>query len=229
MNDEGQVIPTVILADDHPIIRYGIRMALESNRIAKVVGEAGSPMEVFKVLSAIPCDIIVTDFSMPDDHSRDGLYLIERIQRAHPNLPIVVITALRNAGVLSALLRKGVKGLLEKEGNVSELGLALHAVNMGRVYVSPSLRSLLTSREVDAQRGGESKLTQAEIEVLRLFAYEGLTSQQISERLNRSRKTISRHKRSAQAKLGLATNQELLEYCRRVDLSDDASGKEENG
>jgi len=226
MSDEYIAVPKVVLADDHPIIRYGIRMALESNRIAKVVGEAGSPVELFDVLAHMPCDMIVTDFSMPDDHSRDGLYLIERLTRMHPTTPIVVITALRNAGVLNALLRKGVKGLLEKEGNVNELGLALHAVSMGREYVSPSLRTLLTSREVGAVRGGESKLTEAEIEVLRLFAYEGLTSQQISERLNRSRKTISRHKRSAQVKLGLPTNQELLEYCRRVDLSADASGNE---
>jgi two-component system capsular synthesis response regulator RcsB len=225
MSIESHVIPNVVLADDHPIIRYGIRMALETNRIAKVVGEAGTPVELLKVLASTPCDMVVTDFSMPDDQSRDGLYLIERLMRTHPKLPIVVITALRNAGVLNALLQKGVKGLLEKEGNVSELGLALHAVNMGREYVSPSLRTLLTSREVDATRAAEAKLTQAEIEVLRLFAYEGLASQQISERLNRSRKTISRHKRSAQAKLGLETNQELLEYCRRVDIGGDA-GKE---
>jgi two-component system capsular synthesis response regulator RcsB len=84
---------------------------------------------------------------------------------------------------------------------------------------------LLTSWELNSPSDNTSKLTEAEIEVLRLFAYEGLTSQQISERLNRSRKTISRHKRSAQAKLGLATNQELLEYCRRVDLSINAGGE----
>ena len=222
---ENHAIPNVVLADDHPIIRYGIRMALETNRIAKVVGEAGSPAELLNMLGSTPCDMVVTDFSMPDDQSCDGLYLIERLIRTYPKLPIVVITALRNAGVLNALLQKGVKGLLEKEGNVSELGLALHAVNMGREYVSPSLRTLLTSREVDATRASDAKLTQAEIEVLRLFAYEGLASQQISERLNRSRKTISRHKRSAQAKLGLETNQELLEYCRRVGIGPDAGAE----
>lgn len=226
MSDEQNAVPSIVLADDHPIIRYGIRMALESNRIAKVVGEAGSPLELFNVLANTPCDIIVTDFSMPDDHSRDGLYLIERLMRLHPDIPIVVITALRNAGVLSTLRRKGVKGLIEKEGNISELGLALHGVRMGREYISPSLRTLLMSREVGVRGTRESKLTEAEIEVLRLFAYEGLTSQQISERLNRSRKTISRHKRSAQVKLGLPTNQDLLEYCRRVDLSGDLDSGE---
>lgn len=227
MSNEQSAIPHIVLADDHPIIRYGIRMALESNRIARVVGEAGSPMELFSVLANTPCDIVVTDFSMPDDHSRDGLYLIERLMRLHPDIPIVVITALRNAGVLGTLLRRGVMGLIEKEGNVSELGFALRGVSMGRKYVSPSLRTLLTSREVEIKTGRESKLTEAEIEVLRLFAYEGLTSQQISDRLNRSRKTVSRHKRSAQVKLGLPTNQALLEYCRRIDLDDSAGSAEE--
>lgn len=225
MNDEMRVMPRVVLADDHPIIRYGIRLALESNRLAKVVGEAGSPQELFQVLAQTACDIVITDFAMPDEHSRDGLYLIERILRTYPDKPIVVITALRNAGVLSAMLRKDVKGLIEKEGDVSELGLALRSVSQGRKYISPSLRVLLTSLEVNGDQGSTVKLTEAEMEVLRLFAYEGLTSQQISERLNRSRKTISRHKRSAQTKLGLSTNQELLEYCRRVNLSADSAGE----
>ncbi|GLQ88159.1 response regulator transcription factor [Dyella flagellata] len=218
MSDAQRIVPTVVLADDHPIVRYAIRLMLESNRLAKVVGEASSPMELFQVLADTACDIVMTDLSMPDEQSRDGLYLIERILRTYPDKPIVVITALRNAGVLSTLLQKGVKGLIEKEGEISELGLALHSVRQGRQYVSPSLRTLLTSRELHGEQGATPRLTQAELEVLRLFAYEGLTSQQISERLNRSRKTISRHKRSAQTKLGLSTNQELLEYCRSVDL-----------
>lgn len=221
MSDEHRSVPTVVLADDHPIIRYGIRVALESNRAARVVAEAGSPVELFNVLASTPCDMVVTDFSMPDDRSRDGLYLIDRLMRTYPEKPIVVITAIRNTGVLTAMLSKGVKGLIEKEGDVSELSVALHAVKVGRTYISPALRTLFTSREVDRKEDGISKLTEAEIEVLRLFAYEGLTSQQISERLNRSRKTISRHKRSAQAKLGLNTNQELFEYCRQIDLSID--------
>lgn len=218
MTDQQRSLPTVVLADDHPIVRYAIRLMLESNRLARVVGEASSPMELLQVLADTPCDIVMTDLSMPDEQSRDGLYLVERILRTYPGKPIMVITALRNAGVLSALLNKGVKGLVEKEGEVSELGLALHSVSQGRQYVSPSLRTLLTSRELHGEQEAAARLTEAEMEVLRLFAYEGLTSQQISERLNRSRKTISRHKRSAQTKLGLSTNQELLEYCRSVDL-----------
>jgi two-component system capsular synthesis response regulator RcsB len=163
--------------------------------------------------------MIVTDFSMPDEQNRDGLSLIERLTRLFPDKPIVVITALRNPGLVAALLKHGVKAVVEKSGDVAELALAIKAASSGRKYISRSLRTLLVSHEVAIKEQDTPKLTRAEIEVLRLFAYEGLTSQQISERLRRSRKTVSRHKRSAQAKLGLETNQELMEYCRQVNLA----------
>jgi two-component system capsular synthesis response regulator RcsB len=220
--NENVDIPRIVLADDHSIVRYGIRMAVESQRIARVVAEAGSPLELLAVLSQTPCDVIVTDFSMPDDHGRDGLSLIEKLIRNFPMTPIIVITALRNVGLLSALLRKGVKGLVEKRGDVMELCLAMQAVTKGREYISQDLLSMLTAADAVPRLQGvrQRDLTNAESEVLRLFAYDGLTSQQISERLNRSRKTISRHKRSALAKLGLSTDQDLLKYCQEVNLRD---------
>ena len=214
----GHTIPRVVLADDHPIVRYGVRMALEEQNVATIVGEAGSASELLSLLATVECDIIVTDFSMPDVHGRDGLSLIARLRRTYPDLPVVVITALRNPGILDSLLRRGVLGLVEKGGNITELQLALRATAKGRRFVSRDLRTLLTVNDVGPKQKAP-RLTNAEIEILRLFAYDGLTSQQISERLNRSRKTISRHKRNAQAKLGLATNQDLLDYCREVDLT----------
>jgi two-component system, NarL family, captular synthesis response regulator RcsB len=215
----GQGAPSIILADDHPIVRYGIRQALESQGLAKVMEEASSARELLEAVTRTPCEIIVTDFSMPDEQNRDGLSLIERLVRLFPDKPIVVITALRNPGLVAALLKHGVKAVVEKSGDIAELALAIKAASSGRTYLSRSLRTLLVSHEVAIKEQDTPKLTRAEIEVLRLFAYEGLTSQQISERLRRSRKTVSRHKRSAQAKLGLATNQELMEYCRRVNLA----------
>jgi two-component system capsular synthesis response regulator RcsB len=210
-------IPNVILADDHALIRYGMKMALESSGLARVTGEAGGPAELFRLLAQADCDVVVTDFAMPDEENRDGLSLIDRLARLHPDIPVIVITALRNAGLLKTLLDLGVKGLVAKGGGVNELMLAFQAVSKGRDYVCAPLRQLLLEASVAPKV--HAALTRAEIEVLRLFANDGLTSKQISERLNRSRKTISRHKCSALAKLGLSTDQELLDYCRQVDLS----------
>ena len=154
---------------------------------------------------------------MPDEWGRDGLSLVERLSRLYPSIPIIVITALRNVGLLQSALQQGARGLLDKESDISELSLALQAVNRGGTYVNKEFRKLLRAHRMPMT--GSLTLTPAEMEILRLFVNEGLSSQQIAERLHRSRKTISRHKRSAQAKLGLHTNQQLVDYCRQVDLN----------
>ncbi len=210
----------IILADDHSIVRYGIRIALEENRAVEIVAEAGNSDELIAVVQTVACDVIVTDYAMPGERTQDGIALIDRLTRIRPNVPIIVITALRNAAILNKLMAKGVKAIVEKAGGVQELSLALVAAAQQRTYLSPGLESLLASASIVGQRvGREAALTTAELEVIRLFAYDGMTATQISQRLNRSPKTISRHKVNAQRKLGLSTNQELLEYCRNNDLS----------
>jgi len=207
----------IVLADDHPIVRLGIRTVLERHGLGCVVAEAGTPSELMEAIRTHPCDVVITDFCMPDEWGRDGLSLVERLSRLYPSIPIIVITALRNVGLLQSALQQGARGLLDKESDISELSLALQAVNRGGTYVNKEFRKLLRAHRMPMT--GSLTLTPAEMEILRLFVNEGLSSQQIAERLHRSRKTISRHKRSAQAKLGLHTNQQLVDYCRQVDLN----------
>lgn len=209
----------IILADDHAIVRYGIRIAIEANHVAEIVAEASTSDELIAAVQSQPCDAIVTDYSMPGERTQDGIALIDRLMRIKPDLPIIVITALRNAAILNKLVAKGVNAIVGKSGGVQELHLALLAAAQKRNYLSPGIESLLASASIVGPRvGREVTLTKAELEVIRLFAYDGLTATQISERLNRSAKTISRHKVNGQRKLGLFTNQELLEYCRTNDL-----------
>jgi two-component system capsular synthesis response regulator RcsB len=210
----------IILADDHSIVRFGIRLAIEANRVAQVVAEAANSDELIAAVNTHACDAIVTDYSMPGERTQDGIALIGRLMRMKPEAPIIVITALRNAAILNKLVAKGVKGIVEKAGGVQELHLALLAAAQNRTYLSPGIESLLASASIIGQHvGRDVVLTTSELEVIRLFAQEGLTPTQISERLNRSPKTVSRHKNNAQRKLGLQTNQDLLEYCRKNDLS----------
>lgn len=206
----------VILADDHPIVRFGLHHMLTSSGLAEIVAEANSPSRLLHALSTTPCDLVMTDLCMPDERSRDGLSLVQRLTRLYPGVPVIVITVLRNAGLLRSVLQRGARGLLNKECDVSELALALHTASEGRTYIGQGLRAILWAHTSELQ--APAHLTVTETEVLRLFAGEGLSAQQIAARLQRSHKTISRHKRSAQAKLGLQTNQELLDYCRRVHL-----------
>lgn len=205
----------IILADDHNIVRYGIRLAVEASGVAQVVAEAATSDELIAVVQAQTCDVIVTDFSMPGAKTRDGIALIDRLKRLCPGVPIIVITALRNAAILNKLIAKGVKAIVEKAGGFNELHCALVAASQGRVYLSPGLQTLLAGVSLVGGRvGREATLTTAELEVVRMFAYDGLTPTEIARRLNRSVKTVSAHKKRAQQKLGLPTNQLLIEYYR---------------
>ncbi|HVW50997.1 MULTISPECIES: response regulator transcription factor [unclassified Trinickia] len=205
----------IILAEDHGIVRYGMRLAIEAGHVAHVIAEAANSDELIAAVRQYPCDAIVTDLSMPGTRTRDGIALVDRLQRICPGVPIIVVTALRNAAILNKLLAKGVKGVVEKAGGVNELHCALVAAGQGRTYVSPGVEKLLARMNLVGERvGREATLTTAEMEVIRLFAADGLTAAQIAERLNRSVKTVSAHKVRAQHKLGVGTNQELLEYWR---------------
>lgn len=209
----------IVLAEDHALVRYGIRLAIEAGRIGQVIAEAATSDELIAIVQTQTCDVIVTDLSMPGARTRDGIALIDRLRRIRPAVPIVVLTAMRNAAILNKLLEKGVKAIVEKAGGVNELHCALIAAGQGRTYVGPGVESLLENMSLIGPRvGHEATLTTAELEVIRLFASHGLTASQIAQRLNRSVKTVSAHKRRAQHKLGLSTNKELFEYCRAHDL-----------
>jgi two-component system capsular synthesis response regulator RcsB len=213
-------VSRVILADDHPIVRIGMRAAIEAIGTVEVIAEAATVDELWAHLEqhAANCDAVISDLSMPGGTMQDGLALVERLLRLYPKLPIVIVTATRNAAVLDALCNAGVKGVVEKGGDVREIALALQAVLQGRVYQSPGVHELILDAGI--QRRGPDNLPQplskSEIEIVRLFV-GGLTPQMISERIHRSVKTVSRHKRNAQLKLGTPTDQELIEYWRAME------------
>lgn len=216
----------IILADDHTIVRYGIRLAVEANGVAQVVAEASNSDELIAAVQTEACDAIVTDYSMPGEITQDGMALVDRLMRIRHDVPIIVVTALRNAAILNKLMAKGVKGIVEKAGGVQELHYALLAVAQGLSYLSPGLQSMLASASIVGSRvGHEAKLTTMESEVIRHFV-QGLSPTEIAQRLNRSVKTISRHKMSGQRKLGAANSQQLIEYFIRQAASDQSPGKD---
>ena len=216
--DPNKTSPRVVLADDHPISRYGIRAALEFDGLAQVVGEAGSADELFAVLQSVSCDLVLADYAMPDKTHTDGLVMISSLADLYPDLPIVIITAIRNVGLLNAALCAGVRGWVEKGERCSELAAAIREACAGRFYVSRSVQAIRNER--DARIGmGATDLTGAERRVLSLAVRESLTTREIAERVGVSYKVVSRYKRSGLAKLGLKSDQELYEYSRWVDLA----------
>ena len=203
----------IILADDHPIVRSGVRALLERSTNASIVAEVDSPDTLVKALEQHPCDLLLTDFNMPGGQITDGLNLLGLLQRRWPDLPIVVLTMVSNLGVLRSILSSGVRGLLNKSDALNELPLAVNAAAHGRTYVSTGLKSVLESTSASDSGETEAALSKRETEVLRLFA-SGLTVSQIATQLNRSVKTISRQKMDAMTKLGLKSDLDIYAYAR---------------
>lgn len=207
----------VIIADDHPIIVAGVRMLLAAKPDIEVVAEADSPDRLLSALRATPCDLLITDFSMPGGEAADGLALLQRIRRDFPALPIIVLTMVANVGVHGTIVQAGVRGLVDKGSGMAEISLAIQAVSQGRDYISASFKQGLLQSGFDAEAGAPARLSPRELEVIRLFS-SGLTVTDIAERLTRSVKTVSRQKADAMVKLGLRNDFDIFVYAREHGL-----------
>jgi len=152
---------------------------------------------------------------MPGGTAPDGAEMIRLLRERHPLLPIVVMTMIGNVGILDALLRAAVLGVVEKTEDMEILPMAVRSAANRRVFISPGLR-----RQLDAmgKRRGRGTLSVREAEIIRLLA-SGLTVTEIAQQLDRSLKTISRQKIDAMRKLGLENEAELYAYARENGLT----------
>ncbi|GLQ90751.1 response regulator transcription factor [Dyella flagellata] len=211
----------IVIADDHPVVMLGIRALLKERSGMQVIGEASNGRELLAVLASEPCDLLITDFSMPyEDGSGDGLPLLRRVRRDHPRLPIIVLTMVHNAALTRGMLAAEVNGLVAKVAMTKELQLAIGAVMNGRTYICEAMREHVVdwSAQEGPERAAEAVvLSQREAEVVRLYA-QGLSVTQIAEQLHRSVKTVSQQKNDAMRKLGITSNTQLFEYARTYGL-----------
>lgn len=223
MSSNGE-ITRIVMADDHPVVTLGIRALLKEHSTMHVVGEACSGRELLTVLAAQPCDLLITDFSMPyEDGSGDGLPLLRRVRRDYPKLPIIVLTMVHNPALTRGMLAAGVNGLVAKVAMMKELLLAIGAVMNGRTYICEAMREHVldwSAARVNGEPEGAADpavLSQREAEIVRLYA-QGLSVTHIAEQLHRSVKTVSQQKNDAMRKLGLTSNTQLFEYARAFGL-----------
>lgn len=208
----------VVLADDHPIMLLGCRILIEQNGL-EVVGEARDSRELMSILARVACDVVITDFSMPNAGRVDGLPMLSSIRREHVALPIIVLTNMANAGLLRAMLNEGVLGIVEKGAERNELFAAVRSALRGAVYISAKLQlelSKLGLTETESRRA--ANLTPRELEVLRLLG-SGKSPAEVSQVLHRTIKTVSWAKTSAKRKLGLKSDAELYEYVANLGLN----------
>lgn len=202
----------VMIADDHPVVILGAKavLAADPGRGFDVVGTANSVSTLIEQLAVTPCDVLITDFSMPNSELPDGLSMLGALRRRFPQVQIVLLSMLSSTHTLRAVMRQGVRGLYNKNENLTELPRATRLAGMKRRYISPSYQRLL-------EQPNEA-LSPKELEVLRMLA-GGMSGHDIAMLTQRSLKTISRQKRNAMDKLGIVHDGALLDYINGLDAT----------
>jgi DNA-binding NarL/FixJ family response regulator len=199
----------VILADDHTIVREGLRQLLEAAGGFLIVGEARDGTETLDLVRKIEFDVLLLDMSMP---GRSGMDLIKQIRSERPNARIMVLSMHQEHQYAVRAIRAGAAGYLTKESASRELATALRKVAGGGAYITPEVAEQLALGAMPRSDAlPHTKLSDREFQVLRLLA-AGKSVTEIADELNLSGKTISTHKARLMEKLGVANASELLLY-----------------
>jgi DNA-binding NarL/FixJ family response regulator len=200
----------VLLVEDHPIMRAGLKQLIESQSDLTVAAEATDVAEAIGLVGRIPVDLVLTDLTLP---GRGGLELIKDLQALRPGLPIVVLSMHDEALYAERAIRAGARGYLMKEAGGERVLEAVRQVLAGRVYLSPSMTSNVLSglggRGAAQSRSPFARLTDREMEVFQLVG-QGKSTREIARLLNLSPKTVDVHRGHIKAKLELGDNTALI-------------------
>lgn len=203
----------ILVADDHTIVRQGLRAILEGEPDIEVVGEAADGREAVKKAVSLAPDVVIMDVSMP---KMNGLEATARIVKGNPAIKVVALTMHNSEEYVFSLLKAGAKGYLLKESVSSDLVEAIHAVEGGGTYLHPSISSrvvevYLKGPQAKARSGKVDVLTPREREILQLIA-EGHTNKEIAGMLVLSVKTIENHRTRIMDKLEIHNVAGLTRY-----------------
>jgi two-component system, NarL family, response regulator NreC len=206
----------ILLADDHNVMRRGLRLLLENQPGFNVVGEAADGRQAVEQAEAVQPDVAVLDIAMPN---LSGIEAAQRITAMLPHIGIVILSMHSDEGYVLRALKAGAKGYLLKDSAEDDLIEAIKAVHEGKAFFSPEISNMLVEdymREIRARGAGDSYelLTSREREILQLLA-EGKSNKDIAASLNLSLYTVETHRRNLQDKLSLHSLAELILYAVR--------------
>jgi len=205
----------VLIADDHPIVRQGLRQILSETPDIVLAGEAVNGQEALDQVRVGGWDILVLDITMPD---RNGFDILKELKHEQPNLPVLVLSIHSEEQLAVRVLRAGASGYLTKENAPAELVKAIRKVVSGGKYISPDLAETLAfGLDVAADRPRHELLSDREFQVLQLIA-NGKTLSEMAEALMLSPKTVSTYRARLLEKMNLKTNAELVRYAIENDL-----------
>lgn len=207
----------VLIADDHAIVRAGLRALIHAESTMELVGEADGGYETIDLVEKTQPDVLVLDLSMPD---LDGIAVTKQIKPPFPNVHILILTIHEDQALLREAIKAGASGYILKHAAESELISAIQRILRGDLYVDPAMVRLLLQEPtapLTVPPKSTEALTQREIEVLKLIV-QGYTNRQIGEELNISFRTVESHRASLSEKLGMHSRVELVRYAREHGL-----------
>jgi DNA-binding NarL/FixJ family response regulator len=199
----------VLIADDHPIVRTGLKQILADDPDIEVIGEAENGGEVIELLWKNECDMVLLDIGMP---GRSGLEVTSEIKQIKPNVGVLILSIYPEDQYAVRALRAGASGYLTKASAPIELIQAIHRVSHGGRYVSQTLAEILAC-EIDrhSEKQPHEKLSDREYQVMLLLA-SGKTVTEVGQSLNLSVKTISTYRSNILAKMNMKNNAQLTFY-----------------
>jgi DNA-binding NarL/FixJ family response regulator len=217
---------TILIVDDHPFFREGLKSLLARHPGFEVVGEADTGEMAFRKAKELNPDLVLMDISLPDG---SGLDVTHAIRTSLPETQVVILSMHSKVDFISKAFRAGAKGYVVKESATERVVECLEAVSRGQHFMDPSLHhkvvdDVMKSREREAKMTdvGYNALTPREQEVMRLLA-QGLSTKEISDKLFISRKTVDNHRSNVMRKLDLHTTVELVRYAAKFGLIDVAA------
>ncbi len=205
--DSGPI--TIVIADDHQVVRAGLRLLLEAEEGFRVIAEAGDVATTERRVTAYHPQVLILDLTMPGESS---LPAIPRLRSSAPDTQIVVLTMQNDPAFAREALRAGAVGYVLKEAADDELIQAVRLAAAGRTYLNPELGARLAAEPPSAS-GPPDDLSAREIEVLRLIAL-GHTNSEIASRLYLSVRTVESHRAHLQQKTGRTSRADLVAYAR---------------
>ena len=205
----------VILADNHPVVREGLRYAVEKRggEDVKIVGEASNGEEVLEISRKSPADVYILDASMP---GLNGIDTAEKLMQAEPECRVIILSIYDSRTLVEKAFRCGVRGYILKESATDEVIQAIREVYKGRFFLSPVIAKYIVdgfTGKIQSRDGSdkEATLTKREREVLQLIA-EGHTSKEIAAELNIYLNTVHVHRRKIMRKLDIHKQADLVRY-----------------
>lgn len=211
----------ILIADDHSLIRTGLRTILNAQPGFEIVGEAADGHETLRLAQELRPDVVLTDISMPGPVG-GGIAVARRLKEILPSIRVLILTVHEDESLLREAVRAGAAGYIIKRAAETELVTAIEAACRGELYIHPAMTRSLFKEPTPAPASRalvDEALTQREIDVLRLLA-KGYTNRQIADVLNLSMRTVEGHRSNLMSKLNVHSRVELTSFAEERGLLD---------